>query len=380
MARRFVLAGDGTWQKVHALTTAVLAALVAMLATLSGLGATSRRLNHISTTDAQACNSTLLSGLFNLSQVVWEEQQRIGFSDGQWVRGTDQPELQLLSCKMHRFSATEARACLAQRPLILLGDSVTRYQYLSLSHFLEFGDFPGTNSNKSLHPGITDLLLKYGDFVRFFQSSTAVFDGRMQCYCWPGVDRSNAREHRFYKSAEGASAVFYWMPGYPDVPLDGLWGFPPFSNSTLSCTPGECDPPDWSLPLPEAIARIMSQLKPHTIVLNHGLWHLISGVPAWSLELHDAVMRAANEAVHPQGGQAIWKTTSYERQGRVLRDFDNVSVEQALAHGWLVMDEWALTFPLTHLNEPHPAFMDDTHFAGYVYRELNQVLLNMVCG
>ena len=46
------------------------------------------------------------------------------------------------------------------------------------------------------------------------------------------------------------------MPGYPDVPLDGLWGFPPFSNSTLSCTPGECDPPDWSLPLPEAIARV----------------------------------------------------------------------------------------------------------------------------
>ena len=112
------------------------------------------------------------------------------------------------------------------------------------------------------------------------------------------------------------------------------------------------------------LLQIMSQLKPHTIVLNHGLWHLISGVPAWSLELHDAVMRAANEAVHPQGGQAIWKTTSYERQGRVLRDFDNVSVEQALAHGWLVMDEWALTFPLTHLNEPHPAFMDDTHFAG----------------
>ena len=195
--------------------------------------------------------------------------------------------------------------------------------------------------------------------------------------------------------------------------LDGSWGFPPFSNSTRSCTPGECNQPDWSLPLPEAIARvrvcvlavvrlfsfqlepvhvvchhqlaqelgtevwhthpsasamtllqIMSQLKPHTIVLNHGLWHLIFGAPAWSPELHDAVMRAANEAVLPQGGQAIWKTTSYVHRGWVSRDFDNVSVEQALAHGWLVMDEWALTFPLTHFSEPHPAYLDNTHFAG----------------
>lgn len=130
---------------------------------------------HVPSADAQACNSTLLSGLFNLSQVVWEEQQRIAFTAGQWVRVTDQPELKLLSCKMHRFSSTEARACLAERPLILLGDSVTRFQYLSLSFFLDFGYFPGTTSNQSLHPGVTDLLLKYEDYAPFFQRARFTF-------------------------------------------------------------------------------------------------------------------------------------------------------------------------------------------------------------
>ena len=44
--------------------------------------------------------------------------------------------------------------------------------------------------------------------------------------------------------------------GFPLKPLNGLWGFPPFSNATR-CAPGECSAhPDWELPLDVALHKV----------------------------------------------------------------------------------------------------------------------------
>lgn len=47
--------------------------------------------------------------------------------------------------------------------------------------------------------------------------------------------------------------------GFPLKPLNGLWGFPPFSNATR-CAPGECSAhPDWELPLDVALHKVGRQ-------------------------------------------------------------------------------------------------------------------------
>lgn len=73
--------------------------------------------------------------------------------------------------------------------------------------------------------------------------------------------------------------------------------------------------------------------------------------------------QAANAAVAPQGGQAIWKTTTYDQAHGVQRDRDEVSVAQARAHGWRLMDAWALTREAALCLEP-PPFVDNVHFYG----------------
>lgn len=46
------------------------------------------------------------------------------------------------TCTLKRFSQAEARQCLGGHHLLLIGDSLQRYQYLSLAYFIEHGVWP----------------------------------------------------------------------------------------------------------------------------------------------------------------------------------------------------------------------------------------------
>jgi hypothetical protein len=45
-------------------------------------------------------------------------------------------------CRLKRYTAQEANTCLANKHVSMIGDSITRYQYLSLAYLLEHGQFP----------------------------------------------------------------------------------------------------------------------------------------------------------------------------------------------------------------------------------------------
>ena len=61
-------------------------------------------------------------------------------------------EYQVETCMLHRFTQAEARRCLAGHHMLMIGDSISRYQYLSLIHFMEHGKWPprfGRGSGKN---------------------------------------------------------------------------------------------------------------------------------------------------------------------------------------------------------------------------------------
>lgn len=123
--------------------------------------------------------------------------------------------------------------------------------------------------------------------------------------------------------------------------------------------------------------QVIAQLKPSVFVFNSGLWrHMFGGEP-WSPEVHEALLAAAEAAVAPQGGMCIWKTTTWLTNNAVQHDFDAPTLRHVADHGWSVMDAWALTEAAGRL-EPQP-FWDGMHTLGFVYEELNQYLLNMIC-
>lgn len=46
--------------------------------------------------------------------------------------------------------------------------------------------------------------------------------------------------------------------------------------------------------------QVVSQLKPHTLVFNSGLWRTMGKDPAWPRGVYDKIFKAANAAVAPQ--------------------------------------------------------------------------------
>ena len=78
-----------------------------------------------------ACTPSQLHGELNASSVFWEGQGTVSLGAGGglragWSPGAPPPRLQMVGCALRRFTAAEARACLAGRPLLFLGDSITR--------------------------------------------------------------------------------------------------------------------------------------------------------------------------------------------------------------------------------------------------------------
>ena len=185
--------------------------------------------------------------------------------------------------------------------------------------------------------------------------------------------------------------------------------------------------------------QAISRLKPATVVFNIGTWRY-SEEEVWPQEQYDAIFSACQAAVQPQqqgqeeqegqqrmgtkgsdtgggsgggsggkpGGKGggggstaaqapasadssiassstgpvggcIWKTTTWALDEHVQRDFDAAALAAAARHGWRVMDAWALTRPAGALQPPPWVHGDYLHFLGYVYEELNNYLLNMIC-
>lgn len=60
-----------------------------------------------------------------------------------WQNRTDgSKQLQHSLCRLHRYTSQEAKQCLAGKHVNFLGDSLSRYQYMSLVWFLHKGSYP----------------------------------------------------------------------------------------------------------------------------------------------------------------------------------------------------------------------------------------------
>ena len=99
-----------------------------------------------------ACNLTLLSGQLPSDSAVWSRLEPDISSPTHADQGPSSfsAQIALQHCTLRRLTASEVRGCLANRPLVFIGDSITRYAYLSLVAFLEHGAWPSLADQPSL--------------------------------------------------------------------------------------------------------------------------------------------------------------------------------------------------------------------------------------
>ena len=102
------------------------------------------------------CNASLVSGLQANSSVAWQvlATTQLAPNGSAWETAAARTRLELRHCALRRFTPAEARKCLAGRPLVVIGDSLSRYQYMSLIYFLEFGAYPNSSPDTAQLPSV----------------------------------------------------------------------------------------------------------------------------------------------------------------------------------------------------------------------------------
>lgn len=290
--------------------------------------------------------------------------------------------------ELHECPAAESAAavgrCLRSRHVVFLGDSVSRYAYLSLAQFLQHGTWASDFYPPSEHEGY------FGSWSEYFEATTDRLGGRAVCDCYRhdyaqrwelratggngSVSAVGSLENRYYSAPSGARLTFIQLFG--GNPL--VW-HDPAAIGALSCgvrgggcaqrlcAPAECDPRNTSGVFAGALdgtafQAFVGQLLPTDIVINSGLWGSWEGdgeggSPHTSKldaveQLAEAVACARDgalcgvpfSALHGAGTapRLFWRTTTAPAPMSLRSYREPRLVAEVLRRGWRVIDAGGL--------------------------------------
>ena len=268
-----------------------------------------------------ACDTRALVSAALDGSVVWR------------LSGSNELEVDAASahCAPNNVSRDDVAAALDGEHLLFIGDSVTRFQYLSLAYFLETGRW-GTTPSMTWRSG-------WGTWSEYIRGTNAVLGGREICDCYR-QEKSGAeqiRENRFYAAPGFRTrvSVVKWMGDAPIVAhnfsalnercIEAAFRESLLQESNLSatshpdrscpqglCAPGECVGTvgdEWSGEFWEVVPSVVAYLRPSVVIINAGLWRF----PLRAGEddrLVDMLINMVNKSSSSQPPRVIWKTTT----------------------------------------------------------------------
>jgi hypothetical protein len=353
------------------------------------------------------------------------------------LRADGSRQLQLpLTCRLKRYTSLEARQCLKQKHVSFIGDSLSRYQFISLAHFIERGEYPArfgatsgpkqpcTHIDESGKPACSerpsvcmegDFGMLTGDGWREFHSALGgstdggIFHGRLQCSCAKGngIGANETTDNSFYVSDLGGVKISYisengW--GEDPGPIRG-WKFTDCSEKGTCRRSATLDNDglwaraqahdwDWKDPLHEALLKgtLKSVLPDVDIVIyNRGLWGVLTKDRA------EKIMPLLYDWTG-ENGRCFFRTTTASPDSDVYREPERTYVKRAtFSAGCSTLDFAHLTREFESLPFAHPrppkqqdgtiwnyrerddVYWDYVHFLPWVYEELNNMLLNVLC-
>ncbi len=195
---------------------------------------------------------------------------------------------------------------------LFLGDSVTRYSFLSLAYFIHTSrvDVPTFLINEK----------RSRNFIHYFQRSTRFFGGSMSCDCYRMTTCSKldkvckqkwsqtAFENRQYRHPH-LPVVLTFMQVWGDLPL--IASIDPWllHNGNITDVPRKHT---YRLTLLEFLKTVVPKLVPRvtSIALNTGMWehsHTLASIQS----ILEALSSAAN--------MSVWQETSPDRRAMIMK-------------------------------------------------------------
>ena len=253
--------------------------------------------------------------------------------------------------------------------LAIVGDSISRYQYLSLVHFIKFGRFPDPEAKPSF---VYSTERGYNDFFNFSNSKLAPFE---QCDCYREDKERNLENRYFYDNSTDNLVVYLNKYGKRSVKISVPAQEVDFRNHTYySGIPSDVEKAaDWG----DAIRHLAAlPIKPRHVILNAGhSAHFLKRESvreeiARTLQQHNMVgiyksttsttwgSFQGEDNPHPNQTMPIDKLDSYEESMCKL-------LGHCLSMGWtfnLVLDK----------------FRDDYHLDEPIYKRMNLQTLDLL--
>jgi hypothetical protein len=366
-----------------------------------------------------------------------------------WKRRLDgSGELTLPStCRLKKYTAREAGQCLKNKNLLFVGDSLTRYQYLSLAYFMEHKKWPprfqaldpcnrvdeygNETCSKPNEPNVCaegdwNKVGGWAPYIQTLGGSTdgGIFHGRMESQSVRTSPYSVENMQYITSEEDGRTKLSLISEvGWFGTERFVGWKFTGCAhNASCRYTPEqyednlkryEADEFDWNYPLiTDAFGPngtlFREQHSDHNYVFyNRGLWGQIQEDKAKKMmeSLHNITstrtrtsIRTGGNEHENQNNRCFFRSTTGCQRTREndLASWEYGSIRNAsYAAGCEYLDIAHLTKEFStmvyeHEDDEHEededeefkytnVFWDSVHYQPWVYEELNNVMLNVLC-
>ena len=361
----------------------------------------------------------------NTTQIVWRKRH-----DGS-------KELTVpFTCYLTRYTPEQAGKCLKNKNLFFVGDSLTRYQFLSLAYFLEHKKWP-MRFNAGLQPCLDHIdengnptcskkeepsVCSENDFVdiggwkSYYQAmgggtGGSVFHGRMESQSirsgkrFPIVDTMQYTSSDKYGEGNGRTK----LSAYMELGRSGMEPFHGFNftgcgyNATCTYTPERYAQNekrvsnsdfDWEYPNivtgfgPNGTSFHAQHQDTNYIFYNRGIWGAIQIDKAEKMMSAMYEMTGGDEGRRVSNNRCFFRSTTANFQTNTelkhLKDLESGPVRDIVRRsGCEYFDISFVTEEFSRIEdksyEQRSTFLDQVHYTPWVYEELNNLLLNVLC-
>jgi hypothetical protein len=272
-------------------------------------------------------------------------------------------DVRLTAGKTSGSSLLTSRSRRRGTSVVFIGDSVTRYQYLSFVFHLAFGRFPGDDEENWAEEK------KWASWTEFYNGTNSLLNSSpfseeiCDCYRKEDTGLEEIIENRMFRSQHHDTlSVYYFQFFRIGNPMKGHSTF--LSQDDSGCVPGNCSTePLWEHSLVDALHHIIKPLNPEVVVVNAGLHESTN---TWDQDVIDSFLEAMDGFPVP-----VWKTTTARDGERSRPDTDFKMLANILLQKRRIR-----VFDAFQLSERdiYREKWDNVHFHSVTYKMLNEEL------
>lgn len=345
--------------------------------------------------------NVFLSPCRNLKNAWWEKPDDVKTSE---IAGNNRDimlNLNIQDCNMSIFSLLYFEECLKNKHIVFMGDSLTRYQYLSLVHYLETGSWFALTDKPLL-----ENEKEWENWEMFYQGTNARLNGHEICGCYRHpygwIIDANPMEDRYYFDPVRKLRITFllFFGSFKTVHPSPQFLNVGCSTSTpeelclqKGCSPGLCNfklfnfSENWPYNmLSNVIKNVATTVAPiDALIFNQGFF----GNPGDNLTHSMGIVRAFKESrENGYVSHIYWKSTTNPNPKGSFKY--NITIEHLWVKSFLiplkinVFDVYELTteesFIFSSAAEMNTeSTWDFLHFKPFAYRGFNKALAGELC-